>query len=617
MLLGLSDQAKLAQNKPRPALERFLQHCMMSFSSDHRGMVAAYIPELKKADPAHFGISLATIDGYVYGVGDCDVEFTIQSISKAFVFALALEAVGHERVEATIGVEPSGEAFNSIRLTSDNRPFNPMVNAGAIACSGLIHSVEGAGAFECVHDALNRFAGRTLGVDEAVFASERATGDRNRAIAYLLRNYSVVQNDVDEVLDVYFRQCAVLVTARDLAVMAATLANRGINPITGKQVVSPYVVARTLSVMTSSGMYDYAGEWIYRVGIPAKSGVGGGIIAALPAQLGLGTFSPPLDSHGNSVRGLKVCEELSSHFDLHVLNRSSDLRNSIIADYDIKGISSRRSRQPHEQKILDDHYYNIRVIELVGALSFAIVDYVSRQLAARTRPNILILDLRRVPALTEGAARLLDDCLSELTSVNMTVVLSGIDTRSAVWKTIRGSVEAMAGIHRFDLLDEAIEWAEDQVIYRYGGFSDFRSPVPIEEQDMLAGLSAEELAELSALAACRTFHAGERIITAGDSASSIFFLQDGMVSVKLRSGVRLASLAPGMAFGELALIEPTRSADVFADTTVICLELGTEQFETFRERHPRGGQKIVRNLALLLTKRLIQANAKIDVLSGF
>ena len=152
---------------------------------------------------------------------------------------------------------------------------------------------------------LSQFAGRELAVDDAVHASEVATGNRNRAIAWLLRNYSVLQDDVDAVLDTYFRQCAVLVTARDLAVMAATLANRGINPVTGVQVITPHVVARTLSVMTSSGMYDYAGEWIYRVGIPAKSGVGGGIVAALPSQLGLGTFSPCLDSHGNSVRGLE------------------------------------------------------------------------------------------------------------------------------------------------------------------------------------------------------------------------------------------------------------------------------------------------------------------------
>ena len=181
--------------------------------------------------------------------------------------------------------------------------------------------MDGKGAFERVRAKLSQFAGRELGVDEAVQPRRRATGDRNRAIAWLLRNYAVLPDDVDAVLDVYFRQCAILVTARDLAVMAATLANRGINPVTGVQVVTPHVVARTLSVMTSSGMYDYAGEWTYRVGIPAKSGVGGGIVAALPSQFGLGTFSPLLDNHGNSVRGLKVCEALSARFDLHMLNR--------------------------------------------------------------------------------------------------------------------------------------------------------------------------------------------------------------------------------------------------------------------------------------------------------
>ena len=263
---------------------------------------------------------------------------------------------GAERVEAVIGVEPSGDAFNSIRLRPDNRPYNPMVNSGAIACSGLIHKAKGDEAFEFIRAALGRFAGRELGVDEQVFLSERETGDRNRAIAYLLRNYAVVEGDVNAVLDVYFRQCSVLVTARDLAVMAATLANNGVNPVTGEAVMKPYTVARTLSIMTSSGMYDYAGEWVYRVGMPAKSGVGGGIVAALPAQLGLGTFSPPLDDHGNSVRGLKVCEMLSTHFGLHMLNRSGDVRTSIIADYDIGGIASRRSRQPRDQQILEEHH---------------------------------------------------------------------------------------------------------------------------------------------------------------------------------------------------------------------------------------------------------------------
>ena len=199
-----------------------------------------------------------------------------------------------------------------------------------------------------------------------------------------MRNYAVVDGDVNAVLDVYFRQCSVLVTARDLAVMAATLANNGVNPVTGEVVMKPYTVSRTLSIMTSSGMYDYAGEWVYRVGIPAKSGVGGGIVDM--QRLGLkSTFSPPLDDHGNSVRGLKVCEMLSTHFGLHMLNRSGDVRTSIIADYDIGGIASRRSRQARNQQILEEYHDDVRVIKLVGALTFATIDYVSRQLRKNRR----------------------------------------------------------------------------------------------------------------------------------------------------------------------------------------------------------------------------------------
>src|SRR6195256_4743299 len=419
-----------------PPLLRFLRACHADFSAETGGAVANYIPELGKADPDRFGISLATLDGHIYEVGDTRIPFTIQSMPKPFVFALALDTLGAARVESAIGVEPSGDPFNSIRLNADNHPFNPMVNAGAIACSGLLHEAKGDGAFEYIREALGRFAGRTLGVDGAVYASESATGDRNRAISYLLRTNAVLKDRVDVVLDVYFRQCAILVTARDIAVMAATLANRGLHPVTGQQVMTPYALSRRLSVMTSSGMYDYAGEWIYRVGIPAKSGVGGGILAALPARLGLGSYSPRLDGHGNSVRGIKVCEALSSHYDLHMLNRRDDARNSIIADYTIGTGASRRSRRPHEQKILAAHHHDVRILELVGTLTFSNVDYISRRLAGKPRPQFVIFDLRRVAAMTRAGARLLAEGFRELATFNVTAILSGIERGSREWKNI-------------------------------------------------------------------------------------------------------------------------------------------------------------------------------------
>jgi len=600
----------------QPPLLRFLTACHGDFSAETGGSVADYIPELGKADPDHFGIGLATIDGHVYEVGDTGIAFTIQSISKPFVFALALDTLGAARVESAIGVEPSGDPFNSIRLNAENHPFNPMVNAGAIACSGLIREAKGEAAFEYIRTALGRFAGRELGVDEAVYASESLTGDRNRAIGYLLRNSDVIRDDVGAVLAVYFRQCSILVTARDIAIMAATLANRGINPVTGVQVVTPYAISRTLSVMTSSGMYDYAGEWIYRVGIPAKSGVGGGILAALPARLGLGSYSPRLDSHGNSVRGIKVCEALSAHYDLHMLNRSDDARNSVIADYNIGTSRSRRSRRPHEQKLLANHHQDVRIIELVGTLTFSNVDYISRQLLAKPRPHFVIFDLRRVAAMTRAGARLLAEGFRELAALHVTAILTGIERSSPEWKPIGEWADGLSNLRNFHLLDDAIEWAEDQVIYRHGGDIDAVEITELSEQPLLAGLTAEELAVLSALGTVRTYRPGERIIAASDPAVSLFFLRSGVVHVSLPGGIRLATITAGMAFGEMALLETHRSADVLADRSVTALEVPLADFQRFREQRPRTGERIMRNLAQLLADRLIVANAKLNLLTA-
>ena len=612
----VSPASTTAWTSSKPPLLGFLNACHANFSAEHGGAVADYIPELGKADPAHFGISLATLDGHVYEVGDTKVPFTIQSMSKPFVFALALDTLGAERVESAIGVEPSGDPFNSIRLNSDNHPFNPMVNAGAIACSGLLHEAKGDGAFKYIRHALGRFAGRELGVDEAVYASESATGDRNRAIGYLLRTSAVIKENVAPVLEVYFRQCAILVTARDIAVMAATLANRGVNPVTGEQVMTPYAISRTLSVMTSSGMYDFAGEWIYRVGIPAKSGVGGGILAALPARLGLGSYSPKLDRHGNSVRGIKVCEALSSHYDLHMLNRSDDARSSVIADYHIGRNPSRRSRRPLERTILADHCQDVRVIELVGTLSFSSVDYVSRRLAAGPRPQFVIFDLHRVTSMTRAGARLVAEAFGELGDLDVTVILSGVRRMSKEWKIIGEHTAGISNVRDFYLLDTAIEWAEDQVVYRHGGAIDFLETAELSEQPLLSGLTAEELTDLASIGSTRVYRQGEKILAAGDPATSLFFLQGGAVHVTLPDGVRLATLTAGMAFGEMALLETHRSADVLADLSATALEVPLGEFERFRALHPRASERIMRNLAQLLAERLIVANAKVDLLTA-
>ena len=285
------------------------------------GKVADYIPELAKADPDAFAISLCTADGQVYEVGDFDREFTIQSISKPFVFGMGLNDLGRDFVGTRVGVEPTGDAFNSIVLdNSSKRPHNPMVNAGAIAMASVI---KGNGPTERLNhllDTLANYTGHRVNVDMSVFMSERTTGHRNRAIAHLMLNFGMIGSNVEEALDLYFQQCSALVNCRDLSVMAATLANKGVNPLTGATAIQSQYIKDVLSVMYTCGMYDYSGEWLYEVGLPAKSGVGGGIIAVVPQQLGIAVYSPRLDARGNSVRGIAVCKELSQRFDLHMFD---------------------------------------------------------------------------------------------------------------------------------------------------------------------------------------------------------------------------------------------------------------------------------------------------------
>jgi glutaminase len=306
-------------NLERTDFLSILQQLYDKYKNLHDGKVASYIPELAKVDPNLFSICVATVDGQVYEVGDSDRLFTIQSISKVFVHGMVLADRGRDYLLSRVGVEPTGDAFNAIILDeTSKRPYNPMVNAGAIATTSLI---KGAGASDRLNRMLEmfrRYIGRDIFVDISVFMSERTTGHRNRAMAHLMLNFGTIDDNIEEALDLYFQQCAVMVNCRDLAVMAATLANKGINPTTQEQAVQSCYVKDILSVMFTCGMYNFAGEWAYKVGIPAKSGVCGGIIAVVPNRIGIGVFSPLLDVRGNSVRGVKVCEELSQKFGLHL-----------------------------------------------------------------------------------------------------------------------------------------------------------------------------------------------------------------------------------------------------------------------------------------------------------
>jgi glutaminase len=315
-------------------LQHLIEHLHDKYVPVNDGQVAAYIPELGKANPDDFDICLVSSDGRVFEAGNCNQPFTIQSVSKPFTFGMAIEELGHDKVFQRVGVEPSGEPFNSIELENGtNRPFNPMVNTGAITVTALLHALHGDRAFEHIRSRLSAAAGRRLTMDEGVYASESATGHRNRAIAHLLLNFGMVHEEAEDALDLYFKQCSILVTCRDLAVMAATLSNMGRNPLTRASVFDHRCVKDVLSIMFTCGMYDYSGQWAYQVGVPAKSGVSGGVMAVVNRQLGVATYSPRLDVHGNSIRGIRAFTDLAARLGLHafdIMNSGSNFLETVL-----------------------------------------------------------------------------------------------------------------------------------------------------------------------------------------------------------------------------------------------------------------------------------------------
>ncbi len=411
----------------RSPLPDYLADVLDAVRSIEDGAPADYIDVLANADTSRLAVALATVDGEVYAAGDSDVAFSIQSISKPFAYAAAIEDVGLDAVLAKIGVEPSGDAFNELSLEDgSHRPMNPMINAGALATHALVGGPDATGPqrVERLRALMSAMAGRELDVDEAVYAAELRDAHRNRGLAHMLRAGGIITAEAETIVDGYVRQCAVNVTVRDLALMAATLANAGVQPLSGRQVIDRGGVRQVLSVMTTCGMYDAAGDWVSNVGIPAKSGVAGGIIGALPGQLGLAVFSPKLDAHGNSARGVAVCERLSRDMGLHMMDVSqigrAVVRTLVVTLAGGKGHT-------------DDAV--VPVYELRGAVRFGGAELLTRALArdlgdadtadgGRHRDaSAVILSLLHTHSLNDVATRMLLENLRRLHADGRTVVL--------------------------------------------------------------------------------------------------------------------------------------------------------------------------------------------------
>ena len=311
LLVTLSARGAAAQ---APAdYQRAVNAAYEKFKNLQEGKNADYIPALAKVDPKLFGIALVTPDGKVYTAGDTNSEVSIQSVSKVFTMARVMQQSGDKAIADNTGVDATGQPFNSIVAIEQYKgaEMNPLVNAGAITTTSMINGSSEGAIWTTIIGTLSDFAGRTLNVNEEVYKSEAETNQRNQAIAQLMYAYGKIKDNPARATDLYTRQCAVNVNARDLAVMAATLANAGVNPLTNKRVIDAEHVPHILAVMATAGLYDDSGKWLFATGLPAKSGVGGGLIAVSPGKFGIAVVSPPLDAAGNSVRGQKVITDIS------------------------------------------------------------------------------------------------------------------------------------------------------------------------------------------------------------------------------------------------------------------------------------------------------------------
>ena len=603
-------------------IQAYLEGLHSRLAGLNGGEVASYIPELTKADPNWFGICLVTMDGVAYSVGDSEQLFTIQSISKPFVYATALADRGRDFVARRVGVEPSGDAFNSISLhPQTGAPLNPMINAGAIASTSLVNGDTPEAQWQRIESALAAYMGRDISVDESVYRSESETGFRNRAIAWMLKNFGITDGEPMASLENYFRQCAILVNCRDLAYMAATLANGGVHPLSGKRALPAEHVERVLSVMATCGMYDYAGSWLYEVGIPAKSGVGGGIIAALPGRFGIGVFSPRLDEKGNSLRGIEACKQFSRDFSLHVFTRAGDPKTALSRVYTGADAPSRRQPDAELRAHLREHAHRIKYLCLHGLLAVDGVEYVIRRMRdMASDSHSFILDMNLVTGISESAARLLNQARLGFMEEGLAVVFSRIHDRPAIIDPLsKSSGNGDRGFLNFEDNDLAVEWCENRLFCT-------ATPPPASVESLIdfplfKGVPETLMKQVEAVTRRQDYAAGEQILTLGQAGDDrIFFIELGQVSIQvpLQNGgnQRITSMGPGMSFGEMVLLgQTTRTATVIADTEVRCHILEAGDFNRLADQAPQLKITLLENLSRDMADKLRRATQWIAALA--
>ncbi|HEY4576334.1 MAG TPA: glutaminase A [Yaniella sp.] len=577
-------------------LHRYLSDLLDNIRPMTAGTVNPVTATATQPDISKLAITLTTVNGFQYSSGDSDHRFAIQSIAKVFAYGLALDDLGSAELAKRIDVEPSGDPFNEISLQSGTgRPANPMINAGAIATVGQIKGRGGVDRLSRITGIMDLAAEGSPGeleINRTVYHAENLNGHRNRALAWLLRSFEILDSDPEPVVQDYFLECSTDVTTENLSMMAATLANKGINPVTGREVFSEETTRQVLGVMMTCGMYDAAGNWMIDVGLPAKSGVDGGIMVVVPGQLGIGVYSAPLDEHGNSVRGAAAIRRVTRDLGLHYADASPLGGSTLRAHYSLADASLGVVRSTELSRITSQFGDRCQILEVSGDLGFAETETMARTVVELDDDvSMVIIDFQGVDDFGRAAILMLasltaswrnagkDIIFIDWTETLVEHLLDYIEVHDDLelpdprdkakaasaghidlpWESDEPEEEIQGEFRLFDNRSAALEWAELRLAHRYARQILQTDDAPREPEtapvfDFLEDRDVNVLADYMEL---RSYTAGTVIRRVGQPFGGIYFIRSGRVELAAEgrddTRYRHVYLSPGSTFGEFAL----------------------------------------------------------------
>lgn len=612
-------------------LHRYLSEMLESLRPMTSGTVNPVTEVATSPDINKVGLTITTVNGHQYSSGDTDHKFAIQSIAKVFAYGLALDDIGPTLVGKKVDVEPSGDPFNEISLQQNTgRPDNPMINAGAIATVGLIKGKGGTDRITRISRHMELAAEGSPGdleINRTVYHAENIGGHRNRALAWLLRSFEIIDSDPEPVVQDYFLECSTDVTTENLSMMAATLANKGVNPATGREVFSEETTRQVLAVMMTCGMYDAAGNWMIDIGLPAKSGVDGGIMVVVPGQLGIGVYSAPLDSHGNSVRGAAAIRRVTRDLGLHYADAAPLGGSTLRAHYSLADASLGVVRSTELSRITSQFGDRCQILEVSGDLGFAETETMARTIVEMEEDvSMVVIDFQGVDDYGRAAILMLASLTSSwrekgkdiifidwgeslveaiLDYISVSDDLYLPDPREKAKAASAGQIDLpwdaesieqeISGEFRlFDNRSAALEWVELRLAQRYARqiLQTDDTPRDPETAPVFEFLDDRDVDELSGYMELRSYTADTVIRRVGQPFGGIYFVRSGRVELTAEgqgdARYRHVYLSPGTTFGEFALSYTGRQlTTIRAVDDVEVLVLSAQKIASIEKSNPQ------------------------------